>query len=570
MSKPTNLIYGVDDRPPLGTTIILGFQHILISFIAIIFPVIIVRQLGPSISEHDARAFVSLSLLAGGVVTFLQALKYRGFGSGYLCPAICGPAYLNASILAASIGGLPLLLGMTAFVGVVEALFSRIMHRLRALFPPEVTGTVVALVGIVVIPLSIRSLVGIGFNDDKIESPEILVGVITLLTMIILNVFTKGKMKLYCSIIGMILGYLLSFAFGIMDRSSIDQVRQASLFSVPYIQHISWSLDLKLIIPFTIAALSSTLKTIGDLSTCQRINDSNWKRTDMKSVSGGILVDGLGGVVPGLIGGFGQSTSSTNVGLSVATGATSRVIAYAAGGLLVFLAFFPKLANIFLIMPKPVMGAALIFSISFMIVQGFQMIMSRMLDARKIFVVGISLILGMSVDMVPEVYKNIHPYLQPIFSSSLSLGAVSAVLLNLLLRIGIKKDVGFTLDTAEPGCEKIFTFMEKQGQLWGARPDAINQLTSAVNEAFEIISNGNLSKGPIKINVSYDELNLNVIMEYAGKGFEVYHTRPDLDKLEKEPDQVSRLSGYLLAHYCTRIKISENNGTVKIRMNFEN
>ncbi len=570
MTKPSFLIYGVDDRPPLAVTIILGFQHILISFIAIIFPVIIVRQLGPSLADHDARAFISLSLLAGGIVTFLQALRYRGFGSGYLCPAISGPAYLNASILAASTGGLPLLFGMTAFVGVVEAIFSRFMHRLRALFPPEVTGTVVALVGIVVIPLSIRSLVGIGFNDSKIETPEVMVGVITLLSMITLNVFSKGKLKLYSSIIGMTLGYLLSFAFGIVDKSSIDQLHQTSFFSVPYIQHMSWSLDLKLMIPFTIAALCSTLKTIGDLATCQRINDSSWKRTDMKSMSGGILVDGLGGVVPGLIGGYGQSTSSTNVGLSVATGATSRVIAYAAGALLAFLAFSPKLAHIFIIMPKPVMGAVLIFSVSFMIVQGFQMIMSRMLDARKIFVVGISLILGLSVDMVPEVYKNIHPYLQPIFSSSLSLGAVSAVLLNLLLRIGIKKDFCFSLDTAVPGSDKIFTVMEKQGQLWGARQDSINQLSSAMSEAFEIISIGKLNKGPINVQVSYDELRLRVLMVYAGKSIELYQTLPEVDKLETEPEQVNRLSGYLLSHYCERIKISENNGMVKIRMHFEN
>jgi xanthine permease XanP len=570
MAKPVNLIYGVDDRPPLPTTLILGLQQIFITFIGLIFPVVIVQQMGTSITGHDANAFVSLSLMTGGVITILQAFRLKGFGSGYLCPAICGPAYLNASLQAAVAGGLPLMFGMTAFVGVIEALFSRLMHRLRTLFPPEVTGTVVALVGIVVIPLSVRNLVGIGFNDTVSETREVLVGVIALLIMIGFNVFPKGKLRLYSTIIGMILGYLLSIAFGILDRASFEQVRHASFFSVPYISHLHWSIDFRLIVPFTIAALSSTLKTIGDLSTCQRINDSNWKRVDMKSVTGGILVDGLGGVIPGMVGGYGQSTSSSNIGLSVATGATSRTIAYSAGGLLILLAFFPQLAGIFIIMPKPVMGAVMIFSISFMIVQGFQMIMSRMLDARKIFVVGISLILGLSVDMVPGLYQNLHPWIQPIFSSSLSLGAVSAVVLNLLLRIGVRKEAVLALDPEQPGTDVIFTFLEKQGQLWGARRESITQSSFAISEAFELISDGKLSEGPVRVLVAYDEFNLRITLDYKGKPFATGQALPDAAEIEAHPENTAQLAGFLLSHYCSRIRISESEGSVKIRMVIEN
>jgi len=123
MSKPSSLIYGVNDKPPLLTTIILGIQHVSIMSIAIIFPVIIVNGMGSSVSPNDARAFVSLSLISGGIITILQALKYKNLGSGYLCPSICGPSFLSASILAASLGGLPLVFGMTAFTGVVEVAF---------------------------------------------------------------------------------------------------------------------------------------------------------------------------------------------------------------------------------------------------------------------------------------------------------------------------------------------------------------------------------------------------------------------------------------------------------------
>jgi len=90
--KPTNLIYGVDDRPPLLSTFMLGLQHVFIFFISIIFPVLIIRQLGDSITPETARSFISMSMVAGGVTTILQAFKKGPVGSGYLCPSLCGPS----------------------------------------------------------------------------------------------------------------------------------------------------------------------------------------------------------------------------------------------------------------------------------------------------------------------------------------------------------------------------------------------------------------------------------------------------------------------------------------------
>lgn len=569
MTKPANLIYGVSDKPPLVTSIILALQHIFIMFIAIIFPVVIINALGGKISEHNAESFVSLSILAGGLGTILQALKFKKYSSGYLCPAVCGPSYLSASISAATLGGLPLLFGMTAFVGVVETLFSRVMHKLRALFPTEVTGTVVALVGIVIIPVAARSLVGIGMDDKIIETREVIVGVATLVIMVGLNVFSKGKLRLFGLIIGMLAGYALAFSFGILNNDTLDYIEGTHLFSVPYIKNMSWDFDFTLIIPFTIAALSSTLKTIGDISTCQKINDSTWKRVDMKSASGGIFADGMGGIIPGLIGGFGQSTSSSNVGLSVATGATSRVIAYIIGALMIVFAFSPRLASFFIIMPEPVMGAALFFALSFMIVQGFQMIMSRMLDSRKIFVIGISLIFGLSADMTPEIYKGVHPYIQPIFSSSLSLGAVSAVVLNLLLRIGINKHAKIALPVRESGSDKIFNFMEKNGQIWGARPEVISKVSYAISEAFEIILLSNLTTKDIIVNITFNEMKIDVSIDYEGKPFVIDKTKPDLNGIETDDHRLIHLSGYLLNSYCNKISISEKHGVSKIRMHFD-
>ena len=107
------------------------------------------------------------------------------------------------------------------------------------------------------------------------------------------------------------------------------------------------------------------------------------------------------------------------------------------------------------------MGATLIFAISFMVVAGMQIMMSRMMDSRKTFVIGLSLIFGLSVDILPDVYANAHPRIQPIFSSFLSTATVSAVVFNLIFRIGIAKKASLVMETAVGSTEKIFTFMDR-------------------------------------------------------------------------------------------------------------
>ena len=566
--KPPELVYGVEDKPPLLTCLLMGLQHVTVISISLILPVVIVRAIGGT--PEQAGFFVSMSLLASGIGTILQALNKKGIGSGYLCPSVCGPSYLPASLLAAQTGGLSLLFGMTAIAGSFEVLLSRIMHRLRALFPTEVVGLVVLMVGIAVIPLVIRNFMGIDATDTVTEIPELIVAFITLGTMVGLNVWSKGKLKLYSVLIGMVFGYIVAFLLGLLNVSHIELFRQAPMVAFPNPEYFGWSFDLFLLVPFLIAILCSSLKSVGDITTCQKINDVEWKRPDMKNIGGGILSDGLSAIVSGLVGAMGQSTSSSNVGLSIGTGATSRRIAFAAGGILIILALFPKLAAVFVIMPKPVMGAALIYAVSFMIVAGIQIIMSRMLDARRIFVVGIPLIFGLSVDALPELYENIHhPWLQPIFSSSLFLATVLVIILNLIFRIGIAKRQQLILEPGVDSSEKIFAFMEKQGSAWGARKEVIYRAISAMNEFFESVSTLGLTKGKIKADVSFDEFNLDIDLRYEGMLMEFPTMRPAEADLLRDEKATVKLSGFIITQYVDTVKSELKDGLCRVQFHFD-
>ena len=244
-------------------------------------------------------------------------------------------------MLAARIGGIPLVLGMTMCAGTFESLFSRALKRLRFMFPAEVTGLIVAMVGITVIRLANSYFLAVGESD---QAKIVFVSCLTLAVMVGLNVWSKGKLKMFCVLIGMGIGYAASYGLGILTHEHLSNISQAPSLSFPLAGHPGWSFDPYLIGPFIIAMLCSSLKSVGDLTTCQKINDAEWKRPEMTNISKGILADAIGCFSSGLLGGFGQSTSSTNVGLSIATCATSRAIGYGSGLLLIVLAFCPSSA----------------------------------------------------------------------------------------------------------------------------------------------------------------------------------------------------------------------------------
>ena len=564
--RPPNLTYAVDDDPPLPATLLLGLQHVFLIAISLIFPVVIVRSIGGS--PEEAEFMVSMSMLAAGVGTVLHALNRRGVGSGYLCPALCGPSFLSASLLAANVGGLHLLFGMTAVAGSFEVLLSRFLHRLRVLFPPEVTGLVVAMVGISVIPTALANFMGRGGADAATEIPELAVALLTLGTMVGISVWSRGRLRLYSVLVGMAMGYLASIHLGILTADHLDLFAEAPLAAVPHLDYFGWSFDVALLLPFMVAITCSSLKTIGDITTCQKINDADWKRTDMKNVSQGILADGLSAIFGGIVGTMGQSTSSSNIGLSVGTGATSRRIAFAIGGILVLLAFLPKLAMVFVVMPEPVMGATLIYSVSFMIVAGFQIIMSRMLDARRTFLVGIPLIMGLSVDALPGLYDGVPPILAPVFSSSLSLAAVLVVLLNLLFRIGVSKRARLVLRPGVDDADSIFNFLERQGSAWGARREVIYRAISATNELFEAVGSAGLAEGDIDLEVSFDEFNLDVVARYRGEPPVLPSRRPDVvDLLGEGPS--ATLAAFMVTRYANSVRVDNKDGTCRIRLTFD-
>ena len=565
--KPANLIYSVDEKPPLSTLLLLGLQHVSVLSVGWIFVVVIVTGIGGT--SEQAKSVIQISMIVSGIATILQARTKGPVGSGYLCPMSCGPAYIAASISAGKVGGLPLVFGSVIVSGVFEALLSRVMQRLRTLFPPEVTGLVVSMVGIELIVLAAPRFLGFTGPGSSRNLLAIAVALLTLAAMIGPTVWSEGLLRLYPVLLGLVVGYLSAYAVGLLTWPQLNVVLAAPLINLPTRAQSGWAFSLAMLPAFLIASLASTLKTVGDLTLCQKINDAEWKRTDMKSVSGGVLAGSICTIGAGLLGGAGQSTFSSNVGLAIATKATSRHVALPCGIILILLAFCPKLSAVFTVMPQPVMGAILVYVACFMILAGVQVMTSRMLDARKTFVVGIALIFGLSVRMVPGLYADVPDALSSLFSSSLSLTTVLVVVLNVLLRIGIRTRVALELNPRADSAEKIFTFMQVQGGTWGARKEVIDRATYAMNEFMEAAGTLDLARGKIAAEVSFDEFNLDVNLRYDGVLMEFPQERPTQVDLLSDETGVAKLAGFLIRNYVDRIKSECVDGRCRIQFHFD-
>jgi NCS2 family nucleobase:cation symporter-2 len=263
------------------------------------------------------------------------------------------------------------------------------------------------------------------------------VALLTLLVMVGINIWGKGKLKLYSVLGGLVTGYLLSLLVGLLNEAHFHTIAVVPWLALPSTEGMlnitfKWSL-----LPiFVIVSITGALKSFGNLIMCEKINNTEWKQPDTRRIGNGLVADAFCVTVSGLLGGMASDTSASNVAFSAASGATSRYIGYMVGALFITLGFFPKITGFLSIMPMPVMGAILIFVTCFMIISGMQIIFGAGMDNRKTFVIGISIIFGLSLDLLPSLFVGIPHALRPFFESSLTLSTVTAVVLNQVLRLG--------------------------------------------------------------------------------------------------------------------------------------
>ena len=425
--KVSNLKYGVNDNPNLLTKILLGLQHIFAAFGGIIVvPLVISSSLG--FDATMSTAVISASILAAGIATIIQARGVGRIGSRVACIMGTDFTFVSPSISVGSVLGLPGIIGATILGALFEIILSYFIKPLMKLFPPIVTGTVVCLIGLTLLPVSMDWAAGGVGAADYGSLTNVSIAMFVMIITLLLNRYGKGMLSSASILIGMVVGYLICIPLGKVDFSP---VAQASFMSIPQILQYGVTFDLKALIAFLPAYFVTTIETVGCLKAIGEVSNVDM---DDKRVGSGVLADGVGSICGAAVGAFPNTSFSQNVGLIPLTKVASKHVAIMAGILLVFLGLFPKFAAIINGIPSPVLGGVGIVMFGTVAAAGIKTLSSVEINDRNLLIIATSIGLGLGVTFRPDFLAQLPGGLQMIFSSGISTGTIVALILNIILR----------------------------------------------------------------------------------------------------------------------------------------
>ena len=440
--EPADLIYGLDEKPPLRLSFFVALQHVLAVFVGIVTPpTLIARILG--LPGEDGAFLVSMALLASGVGTILQTKRLGPVGSGLL--SIQGTSFVFVApivSLAAAIvteGGsrghaLGTVFGVclvAALVPIVLAPFIRLASRV---ITPLVTGIVVTLIGLTLVSVGITS-VGGGFeakHDGTFASAGNLgLAALVIALIVVMNSSKREWLRILSVVAGLTGGYLVA---GLVGKVSFADLRALPWFAAPTPFHYGLGFRATALIPFAFLYLMTAIESIGDITATSLLTGEPIEGPRYLSrLRGGVLADGVSSMIAAVLNSFPSTTFAQNNGVIQLTGIGSRHVGLLVGFLLIVLGLFPIVGGVVQAMPQAVLGGATLIMFGTVAVAGIRILATTTLDRRACTIAAVSFGLGLGVTFVPDLSGTLPPLLKDMFSSGIATGGMCALLLNSVL-----------------------------------------------------------------------------------------------------------------------------------------
>lgn len=433
--KPQGLIYGLEERPPFRDTFFAALQHLLAIFVAIITPPLIIA--GALKLDLETTGFlVSMSLFVSGLATFVQCRRVGPVGCGLLCVQGTSFSFIGPIIAAGMAGGLPAVFGATIAGSVVEMLVSRVLKYMRRIITPLVSGIVVTLIGLSLIRVGITACGGgeaakVAGTFGAFE--HVGLSALVLILIIFFNRSSNPYLRMSSIVIGLAVGYVVSWALGMVNFSAIQDFGSLNI-PVPFRYGVSF--DFSAIISLGLVYLITAIEAYGDITANSLISGQPVEGEKfMKRASGGILADGFNSMLAGIFNSFPNSIFAQNNGMIQLTGVASRYVGYFIAVMLVFLGLFPAVGLVFSLMPEPVLGGATLLMFGTVAAAGIRIIASQNINRKATLVIAISFSFGLSVELVPEILSQLPESVRSIFSSGITTGGLVAILTNAIIQI---------------------------------------------------------------------------------------------------------------------------------------
>ncbi|MEK4378311.1 xanthine permease PbuX [Bacillus sp. FSL R5-0434] len=418
-----------------GKTLSLGIQHVLAMYAgAIVVPLIVGKAMG--LTAEQLTYLVSIDIFMCGVATLLQVWSNRFFGIGL--PVVLGCTFTAVSPMIAigSEYGVSAVYGSIIASGILVILISFFFGKLVSFFPPVVTGSVVTIIGITLMPVAMNNIAGGEGSPDFGDLSNLALALIVLSIIVLLYRFTTGFIKSISILIGILIGTFIAYFMGKVQFDNVSdaafvQMIQPFYFGTP-------SFHAAPIITMSIVAIVSLVESTGVYFA---LGDLTNRRLSEKDLSRGYRAEGLAVLLGGIFNAFPYTAFSQNVGLVQLTGIKKNAVIVATGVLLMAFGLFPKIAAFTTIIPSAVLGGAMVAMFGMVIAYGIKML-SRIDFAKQenLLIVACSVGLGLGVTVVPDIFKQLPSALTLLTTNGIVAGSFTAVVLNVIYNMFSKTE----------------------------------------------------------------------------------------------------------------------------------
>ena len=422
------LLYGPEDRLPLGPALLVSLQQVAAMVVGVVTPALLLSH-ALGFAAGDTAYLVSMALVAAGLGTFLQTSRLGPVGSGLLSVAGTSFAFLQPLIDAGGAGGLPLMFGMSLACAPTLFLFVPFLNRLRRVFTPLVSGVVVLLIGLSIIP---EAMPGVTARVSPAAPVWAGAAVAAAVIAVVLLAQCAGgsRARLGSILLGVLAGYVICALFGWLH---VPPGGAASV-TLPRILPHGLAFQWRFVLPFAFIYLASLLEALGDMTATSELSGLETEGPAYaRRIRGGVLSDAITCAVSGIIGSFPSTTYAQNNGVIQITGVSSRHVGKWMALILAGLGVFPGVAAWVTAMPQPVLGGMAILLFGLVSVAGLRLIALRGISHRDGLIIAVSLGIGLGTASQHEWVGTLHPLLQTFLGSSVSAGGLTALLMNLVL-----------------------------------------------------------------------------------------------------------------------------------------
>ncbi len=405
----------------------LGFQHVLAMYAgAVIVPLIVGPAIG--LTAQQLAYLISIDLFTCGIATLLQVIGGRHFG--IRLPVILGCTFtaVGPMIAIGNLQGITAIYGAIIASGIIVMILSQFMSKIMRFFPPVVTGSVVAIIGVSLIPVAMNNAAG-GLGSPEYGSAQnLFLAAFTLVLIILMNRFFKGYMRAISVLLSLVAGTITAYFIGLV---SFAEVSQASWFHVVQPFYFGFpTFNASAILTMTLVAIVSMIESTGVFLA---LGDVCERKLDSKDIKKGLRAEGLAVVIGGIFNAFPYTSFSQNVGLVALTKVKTRNVVIAAGVILMVLGLLPKVAALTTIIPMAVLGGAMIPMFGMVISSGIRML--SVVDFSKnenLLIVACSIGIGLGSAVVPQIFESLPTSARLLVENGIVLGSITAILLNLV------------------------------------------------------------------------------------------------------------------------------------------